>query len=113
MTALRTEFASSVDWSIERKNDDLPFWIGPEIFPPKERIWLAARFDENGFRELRLSSLNLAFAEPRHLSVPGRVKISMRPKPSRSNSAENGLLLIRTSRIDSFGGSSPPVKPSM
>ena len=36
----------------------------------------------------------------------------MRPKPRRSNSAENGFELIRTSRIEARGGKRPPVKPS-
>ena len=37
----------------------------------------------------------------------------MRPKPSRSYSAEKGFELMRISRIESRGGSRPPVKPSM
>ena len=37
----------------------------------------------------------------------------MRPKPSLSNSGENGFWLMRISRMDSFGGSCPPLKPSM
>ena len=57
--------------------------------------------------------MKLKEACPRILSVPGLVRISMRPKPSRSNSAENGFWLMRISRIDSFGGMRPPVKPSM
>src|ERR1039458_2406985 len=46
-------------------------------------------------------------------SVPGFVKISMRPKPGRSYSGEKGLELIRISRIEAFDGRLPPVKPSM
>ena len=37
----------------------------------------------------------------------------MRAKPGRSYSGENGLALMRTSRMADFGGRLPPVKPSM
>ncbi len=50
---------------------------------------------------------------PRSFSVPGLVKIWMPPKPGRSFSAESGLSLMRTSRIESREGMRPPSKPSM
>src|SRR4051794_41286456 len=98
---------------MSRKKDDFFFWIGPEILPPKYLDWLGARFTAKGLREFRLSSLKLKNACPRHLSEPGLVSISMRPKPSRSYSAEKGFWSIRISRMESFGGSCPPVNPSM
>ena len=67
----------------------------------------------SGLRELRWSSLYCAKAWPRNRSLPGLVKISMRAKPGRSYSGEKGFELIRTSRMEDFGGSRPPVKPSM
>jgi hypothetical protein len=49
---------------------------------------------------------------PRRRSVPGFVRISMRPKPRRSYSAEKGFALMRISRIEAFVGSRPLEKPS-
>src|SRR5690348_1649755 len=46
---------------------------------------------ENGLRELNSASLSMKLNAPRNLSVPGRVRISMRPKPRRSYSAEKGF----------------------
>src|SRR5579862_6819313 len=46
-----------------------------------------------GLRELNTELLSLKFTCPRILSVPGFVRISMRPKPNWSYSAENGLEL--------------------
>src|SRR5437763_13831170 len=85
------------------KNDDLPFLIGPEKLPPKRRCCVGARFGAKGLREFRLSSLNAPLRPPRNSSEPGFVRISIRPLPGLSYSAENGLLLMRISRIDSFG----------
>src|SRR6185369_6154473 len=113
MTAFTTALLSWSRLLISTKKDDFPFLIGPEKLPPKNLVWLGARLIANGFREFRLSSLKLKKALPRYLSEPGFVRISIRPKPRRSNSAENGLLLIRISRIASLGGRLPPVKPSM
>ena len=45
----------------------------------------------SGLREFRRSSLYCANAWPRRKSLPGLVKISMRAKPGRSYSGENGL----------------------
>src|SRR5258706_12639553 len=58
---------------------------------------------EYGLRALNNESEKTAFTVPWNLSVPGLVKISMRPWPCVSNSAENGLELMRISRIDSLG----------
>jgi len=68
---------------------------------------------ENGLRELKMPLLSLKNTLPRKLSVPGLVRISMRPKPSRSYSAENGFWLMRISRMDSLGGRLPPLNPSI
>ena len=46
-----------------------------------------------------------ALVVTRKVSVPGLVKISIRPYPNSSYSAEKGFWLIRISRIDAFGGS--------
>ena len=59
------------------------------------------------------SGAELKETSPRILSVPGLVKISIRPYPSRSYSAENGFRLRRISRMDSLGGKRPPLNPSM
>ena len=67
----------------------------------------------NGLRAFSASSLKRKFVSPRSLSLPGRVKISMRPKPGWSYSAEKGLALSRISRMADLGGMRPPVKPSM
>src|SRR5215813_11338376 len=95
------------------KNEAFFLEIGPPKLPPYWRDWCGGRSGANGLREFSASSLKLKEAWPRYLSVPGRVRISMRPKPSRSYSAENGLELIRISRIEASGGNRPPVKPSM
>jgi len=50
---------------------------------------------------------------PWKVSLPGFVKTSMRPNPRRSYSEENGFWLMRTSRIEDFGGSLPFENPSM
>ena len=51
MMAFRIVLLSSSRLLISTKNDDFPFWIGPEKFPPYERRWLGARFNANGFLE--------------------------------------------------------------
>src|SRR5437868_13281128 len=99
-------------FSKSKKNEDFFFEIGPLKFPPYWRVWIGGRLVANGLRAFSASSLKLNEAWPRNLSVPGRVRISMRPKPRRSYSAEKGLELIRISRIEARGGRRPPVKPS-
>jgi hypothetical protein len=49
----------------------------------------------NGLRALKAQSLYVRLIAPWNLSVPGLVKISMRPWPCVSNSAENGFELMR------------------
>ena len=61
---------------------------------------------------LRAALLKRTAAWPWYDSVPGFVRISMRPKPGRSYSAENGLELRRIWRIAERGGMRPPLKPS-
>jgi len=52
-------------------------------------------FGAKGFRVLRAASSKRNEVSPRRWSVPGLVKISIRPKPSRSYSAENGFAFSR------------------
>src|SRR5580692_1731810 len=97
---------------MSRKNDDR--WLsGPPTLPDKFRTEYAGLEFSNGLRESNSESVSLYRMEPWKWSLPGLVKISMRPKPRRSYSAENGFWLMRISRMDSFGGNWPPLKPSM
>src|SRR5436190_14842649 len=90
MTALTTALSSIARLSKSIKNEDFLF-IGPLKFPPQNRCWYGALLVANGFRELMDSSLKFMNAWPRNLSVPGLVRISMRPKPRRSYSEEDGF----------------------
>jgi hypothetical protein len=65
--------------------------MGPLTLPPKLRTEYGGLLEAKGFRESQMESVSLKNAVPRNLSVPGLVRISIRPKPSRSNSAENGF----------------------
>src|SRR5215469_3980406 len=87
--------------------------IDPPTFPLHIRVEKSGLFVEKGLRELKTPSPSISIKEPRSRSVPGLVRISMRPKPRRSYSAENGFWFTRISRIDSLGGNCPPLKPSM
>src|SRR5215469_919518 len=87
--------------------------IGPLTSPLNSTLSYDGSVGANGFIELKPESFPCRFACPWNLSVPGLVKISIRPYPSLSYSVENGLLLMRISRIADFGGSSPAVNPSM
>src|SRR5947209_3399137 len=104
MSAPITVFESFVLWLKSTKNDDFFALIGPLRFAPNVRVWLGARFAAKGLRELNRASLKLKFVEPRNLSKPGFVRISIRPNPTRSYSAETGFWLMRISRIASVGG---------
>src|SRR5947208_12444647 len=89
--------------------------MGPEMLPASKYSLYGGRCGEvsRGLRAFSDSLLYCAKTIPCTLSIPGLVKISMRPKPGRSYSGENGFELIRTSRIDDFDGSIPPVNPSI
>ena len=87
--------------------------MGPPKLPPNWRLENRGLLLANGLRELNTASLSLKVSVPRYWSLPGLVRISMRPKPSLSYSAEKGFWLMRISRMDSLGGSWPPVNPSM
>ena len=80
----------------------------------KQPAWIAQLLDQGkpaALVELQRDP-SLKNELPRSLSVPGRVRISMRPEAC-SFSAEKGFWLIRISRIDSLGGIRPPENPSM
>src|SRR5271157_5203479 len=95
-----------------RKNEER--WLmGPPRLALIIRLEKSGLLLANGLRELKTPLLSFKPSEPRYLSVPGLVRISMRPNPKRSNSAEKGFWLMRISRIDSLGGNEPPLKPSM
>src|ERR1017187_2890968 len=95
------------------KLKDVLWLIGPPTLAPKYRLEKAGLLLANGLRESHMASVSLKNTLPRYLSVPGLVRISMRPIPKLSYSAENGFWLMRISRMDSLGGNWPPVKPSM
>ena len=67
--------------------------IGPVRLPRKKRVlypgWVELLM--KGLPVLKSLFWSLSWAEPWNLSVPGLVKISMRPKPGRSYSAEKGF----------------------
>src|SRR5450432_18330 len=100
-------------FSKSKKNEAFFFEIGPLRLPPYWRDKYAGRSFANGFRESRLLLLKLKDACPRYLSVPGLVRISMRPRPKRSYSAEKGFWLMRISRMEDFGGNRPFENPSI
>jgi hypothetical protein len=66
------------------KNEAFFFEIGPPKLPPYWRVWIAGRLSAKGLRALSASSLKLKETWPRKRSVPGFVRISIRPRPSRS-----------------------------
>ena len=68
--------------------------------------------EAKGFSASIKEWLSLKENWPCSLSVPGLVRISIRPNPMRSYCAENGFWLIRISRMDSLGGSWPLENPS-
>src|ERR1700722_1661005 len=59
----------------------------PPKFTAHIRVEKSGLLSEKGFRELKIPLPSLSINEPRSLSVPGLVRISMRPKPRRSYSA--------------------------
>src|SRR6478735_7501663 len=81
-------------FSKSTKNEAFFLEMGPLRFPPYCRDKYAARVGANGLRAFRTWLLNPNEACPRKRSVPGLVRISIRPKPGRSYSAENGFALI-------------------
>src|ERR1035438_5787644 len=99
-----SEVASSV-------NDDF-FVSGPPALPSNSLSRKGALSGAYGLRVFQKSLAKFHCAVPRYLSAPGLVKISILPYPSLSYSGENGFWLMRISRIDSFGGSCPPLSPS-
>src|SRR6266567_4286472 len=113
IVALTTASSLTSRFSKSKKNEALFLVIGPLRLPPYWREEYGARVGANGLRALKAMLLKLKEVWPRNLSVPGLVRISIRPNPGRSYSAENGFALILISRIDASGGRFPPVKPSM
>src|ERR1017187_1775600 len=95
-----------------RKKDDF-LLIAPLIVPLYWMLWYGGITEVNGFPVLNELSLPCRKPRPCKTSVPGLVRISIRPYPILSNSAEKGFWLMRISRIADFGGSVPPVNPSM
>src|SRR5215471_9450290 len=94
-------------------NDALSFRIGPPRLPLNSRFLYggnAAAY--RALLEFKCSLLNCVENWPCKKSLPGFVRISIRPKPGLSYSAEKGFELMRISRIDDFGGT-VPVKPSV
>src|ERR1035441_4469260 len=84
--------ALSVTWrrlKSKKKLARLP--SGPPMLPVNMRLEKSGLLVEMGLRELRAPSLSLKPRLPRTLSLPGLVRISMRPKPSRSSSAGQGV----------------------
>src|SRR5687768_18055035 len=81
------------------KKDAFCLTTGPLRFMSYWRIWKGARLLDvmaNGLREFKLSSVKFSDVPPRNLSVPGRVRISIRPDGC-SFSAAKGFWLIRRS----------------
>src|SRR6266705_3011457 len=108
MLAVITASSSMSRLSKSKKNDAFFFEIGPLRLPPYCRDEYGARVGAKGLRAFSAILLKPNEACPRNLSVPGLVRISIRPKPGRSYSAENGFALIRISRIEDNGGINPP-----
>src|SRR5258705_10485655 len=111
--------ALTIAWSLisrfskSIKNEDFFLTIGPLKLPAYCLDWYGGRVNAYGFRELNTLLLYPNDAEPRNLSLPGFVRISMRPNPKRSYSAEKGFELMRISRIDDRGGKRPLLNPSI
>src|SRR5262245_13267235 len=100
MVALITASSLMSRFSKSKKKDAFFLAIGPLRLPPYCRDEYGARVGANGLRALNAMLLKLKDVWPRNLSVPGLVRISIRPKPGRSYSAENGFALMRISRIE-------------
>src|SRR4051812_30372705 len=89
-----TAFTSALSLTCRRlksKKNELFLLNGPPIFAMIMRLEKSGLIVEYGFRELKMPSLSLNARVPRKRSVPGLVRISMRPKPNRSYSAEKGF----------------------
>src|SRR3954447_17914803 len=103
--ALITPFSSILRCSTLKLNDIFFEMIGPLMLPSKNMERKSGLSPVmNGFLALNTLSLAISMNWPRTLSVPGRVRISIRPKPRRSYSAENGFELMRISRMFALGG---------
>src|ERR1019366_6587293 len=111
VTALVMEPLSTMLRWASRVNDDF-LVSGPPALPSNSFSRKGALSGAYGLRVFQKSLAKFHCAVPRYLSAPGLVKISILPYPSLSYSGENGFWLMRISRIDSFGGSCPPLKPS-
>src|SRR5579872_365198 len=91
-------------WPLTKK---LAFFVanGPLRLYSHTRFSYDGLSAENGLREFNAASLKMVPAPPCHLPVPGLVRISMRPKPIRSYSDENGFWLMMTSPMLCLSGS--------
>src|SRR6266702_277833 len=89
IVALTTASSLTSRFSKSKKNEAFFFEIGPLRLPPYCRDEYGARVGAKGLRAFSAILLKPKDACPRNLSVPGFVRISIRPNPGRSYSAEN------------------------
>ena len=112
MVALTIAMSSTIRRSAPMKKE-VRLFKGPPKFMSNSFHWKSGLFCENGFLELRASSLKLNHRLS-VITVCTRLCKDLDPPEAQPvDSAENGFGLIRTSRIDSFGGSCAPENPSM
>src|SRR5207245_10416081 len=95
IVALMTTSSLISRFSRSKKNEAFFLEIGPLRLPPYCRERYGARVGANGLREFSAWLLKLKEVWPRKEPVPGFVKISIRPRPSRSYSAEKGFAVMR------------------